>query len=266
VHSPESETARSRRLSPSLQAPSLSPHLPFEPLAAARPTPCPGHTDVVSIWDNGAEGSCLPAHLETFALLSWQPAIWRLGYAPCCRRHEHERWLRWKPPDVRERKQCSGNVVKMKNKKMSGLSCSPKPITALSPFTSKPATVTQALTPLHRDAATVHRPIPLLSVQPARCTEALSPPHLRWELGLVAVGSCLLRGKENDASASLIKIKKLSAVHSPRHYVALLLSAREPVASLRVPMMRQCIYDIIVRTEIERSAVHLPISKWARTV
>lgn len=154
-------------------------------------------------------GSRLPAHLETLALLSWQPAVWRLGYAPCCRRHKRERWLRWEPPDARERKRRSGNVVKMKNKKMSGLRCSPKPITALSPFTSKPAAVTQALTPLHRDTATVRRPVPLLSVQPARCVEALSPPHSRWELGLVVLGSCLLQGKENDAGASLIiKIKK----------------------------------------------------------
>jgi hypothetical protein len=124
------------------------------------------------------------------------------------------------------------------------------------------------------------------------------------------------------------KNKETSAVHSPRHYAALLRSAHEPVASLRVPfrhrrspclpqepvtlddalkssivatwlsgtrgsyfpesstvhhghtsalrpnrrslrdpfeaeMTRRCIYDIIVRTEIERSAAHLPISKQA---
>jgi hypothetical protein len=116
------------------------------------------------------------------------------------------------------------------------------------------------------------------------------------------------------------KNKETSAVHSPRHYAALLRSAHEPVASLRVPfrqepvtldnalkssivatwlsgtrgsyfpesstvhhghtsalrpnrrslrdpfeaeMTRRCIYDIIVRTEIERSAAHLLISKQA---
>ena len=77
VHSPESETA----LAPFIPKPavmlwasSLSPRLPFEPLDTARPTPCPGHTDVVSIWDNGAGVRAYPR--------IWKPSLCYPGSRP----------------------------------------------------------------------------------------------------------------------------------------------------------------------------------------
>jgi hypothetical protein len=57
-----------------LWASSLSPRLPFEPLDTARPTPCPGHTDIVSIWDNRAG---VRAYLHI-----WKPSLCYPGSRP----------------------------------------------------------------------------------------------------------------------------------------------------------------------------------------
>jgi hypothetical protein len=228
THSPESETALAPFIpkpAVTLQAPRLYPCLPFELFDTARHKRCPDCMGIVSILDIKTEGLHLPTHLETFSPPSWHLASRMPGYVLYCWRHTCERWLRWKPPDVRERKH-SGNVVKLKYKKMSGLRHSLKPITALSSFTSKPAAAPQALTPLLQDTAAICRSVSLLPVQPARCAEALSPLRLTWEMGLV-VPRKLPVARERKQCISIVnnKIKEVSAEHSPGHNMALLRSA-----------------------------------------
>jgi hypothetical protein len=110
-------------------------------------------------------------------------------------------------------------------------------VVALLLFASKPAAVPQAhIAPLLRDTAATRRPVALFSVQPARCAEALFPPHLRQKTGLgIHWKRPTVRERKRCASIMNNENKEASAVHSPGQNMAFLQSTHEPVILLQIP-------------------------------
>jgi hypothetical protein len=213
THSPEPETA-------------FVPFIPKPAVTLRAPVPCPslcpprkppytiGATlgpTVVSARGGKKEGLYAPEPLGTLNVHLSGSML--------------DEWLLWKPPDVKEMRRHASHVVTLVISETSAAH-SPKPITALSPCTSKPAAASQALTPLLRDTAAICQSVSLLPAQPARCAEALSPPRLTWEMGLVVPWKLpLARKRKRCASIINNKNKEMSAVRSPENDTVLIQAA-----------------------------------------
>jgi hypothetical protein len=229
THSPEPETV----LAPFISKPVVTLRAP-----APYPSPCPLHEllhtmgprqrpNIVSACCGRKEGSYAPEPLGV--LHARLP-----GSMP-------DKWLLWKPPDVMETKQHSGNVVELNKQKMSVLH-SPVPSKTSASYTSEPAVSTQVLIPPQspdwpRDTVLAPCGKALMgSLMPEPSKANLCHPlglkheqRPRWRLsGMKEEKRRLLDliSKKND---------KMSAVHSPKLYTVLLRSTHEPAILLWNP-------------------------------
>jgi hypothetical protein len=164
-----------------------------------------------------------------------------------------DEWLRWKLPDAKERKRYANHVVMLVVSETSAWH-SPKPITALSPFAFKSATVQQALTPRLQDTAAIHQPFAPLSVQPTQCMEALIPPCSRWEIGLEVLWKPPDTKEMRRRSGNVVKLEKKAtgALHLPKTIMAPLPFVSKPAA---VP--QACIAPLLQDTAAIRQPVAL---------